>query len=102
MTEDYPREDGTWDERDIYEDDVFDDDDDEDWEDENMSEWEDKHGDSHIISDMGSNHIRNCIKMIEDRAKDTLNYPWGWRNEYLPFLNAELAKRKETATSFEL
>lgn len=40
------------------------------------------------ISEMSTEHIENCIKMIENRGYE-------WRKEWLPLLDEELEKRKE-------
>lgn len=43
------------------------------------------------ISEMSTSHIRNCIKLINERP--------GWRDNYLPALKEELLKRNLIKTT---
>ena len=58
--------------------------------------WEDKEGGVHIISEMESRHIRNCINMIKKRRTNPRRWPDGWREEFLPRLEEELRRRGES------
>lgn len=49
--------------------------------------WRMKDGKLIAIRDMGTSHIKNCIKMIY-RSNGT------WRHQYLRYFEAELHKRK--------
>ena len=49
--------------------------------------WQDKTGEVHIIEQMETSHIQNCISLI-------YAYHLSWRPEYLASLKSELRKRK--------
>lgn len=48
--------------------------------------WRTKPGKLVLVQDMEDNHIKNCIKLIQENP--------GWRTQYLEVFKKELIKRK--------
>lgn len=56
-----------------------------------MLVWETKDGESLYISEMGTNHIKNCMKMLSNQVKE--NEHSEYTIDYLASFEEELEKR---------